>query len=76
VPDRRRVGRISKEIIMSLIRSVRDRVLRRFLPDIEAGACIPSHGCCCGTSKRVGENCFGACVTVTSCIPSSNHVCQ
>jgi hypothetical protein len=61
---------------MRLIRSVRDRVLRRFLPDIEAGACVPDHGCCCGEPWLVGLNCFGACVSVSSCTPSSNSRCQ
>lgn len=47
---------------------VTSMILRLFLPDVSAGACIVEHGCCCkaGTTKRA-LNCLGACVTSSSC---------
>jgi len=50
-----------------LLRTLRDRILRTVLPDIEAGACIPEHGCCCGQPFIAQLNCFGTCVPSSSC---------
>ncbi|HEY0993105.1 MAG TPA: hypothetical protein VGD80_38895 [Kofleriaceae bacterium] len=46
------------------------------LPDIEAGACIPEHGCCCGQPFIAQLNCFGTCVPASSCFPWSSSRCQ
>ncbi len=53
---------------MKFFTAVSERVLKLFLSDVSAGACVPEHGCCCGTKanpKRV--NCYGSCVASTSC---------
>lgn len=61
---------------MSLIRSLRDRILSTVLSNIDAGACVPDHTCCCGGPWILQVNCFGACVTASSCTPASNARCQ
>jgi hypothetical protein len=46
---------------MKLFKSVSDRILKLFLSEVSAGACVAEHGCCCGTNKVIG--CYGACTT-------------
>jgi hypothetical protein len=64
------------EAVVKLLRSLRDRLLKSVLPDIEAGACVPDHGCCCREPFVVAFNCFGACVSASSCFPSKLDRCR
>ncbi|HZI16598.1 MAG TPA: hypothetical protein VE153_39905 [Myxococcus sp.] len=52
---------------MKLFKTVSNRILRLFLADVSAGACIPEMGCCCGTTTIRRMNCYGTCVSATSC---------
>ena len=61
---------------MKLLRSLRDRLLKTVLSDVDAGACIPEHGCCCGGPWILQLNCFGACVQASSCFPLSSSRCR
>ena len=59
---------------MSLIRRVSMRVAAMFLPEVEAGACIPKEFCgfCIITGgRRLGiyNNCAGSCIITGPCPP-------
>lgn len=43
------------------------KILGLFISDVNAGACVPTIGCCCGTPGH-GVSCIGTCVTQTTCI--------
>ena len=49
---------------MSLIRRVSMRVAAMFLPEVEAGACIPPEPCFCRKGHRIYSNCLGNCTLV------------
>ncbi|WP_395821892.1 hypothetical protein [Archangium minus] len=50
---------------MKTLKAMSDRILKLFLSEVSAGACIPEHGQCCATGKRF--NCYGSCVTSSGC---------
>jgi hypothetical protein len=50
---------------MKAIKAVSDRLLKLFLSEVSAGACIPENGQCCAYGKRF--NCYGSCLSTTSC---------
>ena len=43
------------------------RILRLFVSDVPAGACVTNHGCCCG-KKGHAVGCHGACVKQATCV--------
>ncbi|NMO15719.1 hypothetical protein HPC49_02510 [Pyxidicoccus fallax] len=51
---------------MKTLKAMSDRILKLFLSEVSAGACIPEHGQCCST-KGKRFNCYGSCVTTTGC---------
>ena len=46
------------------VKSLADRLLARFVPAVDAGACVPEHGslCYCLARKQIRYNCYGGCV--------------
>ncbi len=53
---------------MKSIQALGQRILKLFLSDVAAGACVIEHGCCCGTATRKRRiNCYGTCVSATNC---------
>jgi len=52
---------------VKLFKSLGDRILKLFLSDVSAGACVPEHGCCCGTYRRRRIDCYGSCGVVSDC---------
>ncbi len=52
---------------MKLFKAVSERILKLFLSDVSAGACIIDHGCCCNAARTKKVNCYGTCVTGTNC---------
>jgi len=50
---------------MNAIKAVSDQLLKLFLSEVSAGACIPEQGQCCAHGKRL--NCYGSCVSTTGC---------
>ncbi|HZI10087.1 MAG TPA: hypothetical protein VE153_06800 [Myxococcus sp.] len=51
---------------MKTFKALSDKLLKLFLTDVSAGACIPEHGQCCTTRHR-RFNCYGSCVSTTGC---------
>lgn len=57
---------------MKTLKALSDRVLKMFLSDVTAGACVPEYFCCCGTTTaKKAVNCYGSCVTASSCSTSA-----
>ena len=37
------------------------------LGSVDAGACVPTRGCCCNSARTRGLDCYGNCVTNNNC---------
>jgi hypothetical protein len=48
----------TRRLIVNLFKTIGDRLLALFLPQIKAGACIPEHGQVC---KTLHFDCLGNC---------------
>jgi hypothetical protein len=51
---------------MKIIKTLSDRLLKLFLPDVSAGACVPENGRCC-TARNYRFNCYGTCKYSLNC---------
>lgn len=51
---------------MKTLEALGSRILKLFLSDVSAGACVPENGRCCSTRNR-RFNCYGSCVYSLSC---------
>lgn len=54
-------------LTMKIIKAMSDRLLKLFLSDVSAGACVPSHGECCSRGSRKYHSCYGTCVASCCC---------
>lgn len=51
---------------MKTLKAMSDRLLKLFLSDVSAGACVAENGKCCGVRHK-RYNCYGSCITTTAC---------
>ncbi len=56
-----------KDTTMNILKAMSDRLLKLFLSDVSAGACIPENGQCCSRGSKKRFNCYGTCVASTTC---------
>ncbi len=52
---------------MKILKAMSDRLLKLFLSDVSAGACVPSNGECCSRGSGKYHNCYGTCVKSVAC---------
>ena len=50
---------------MKTLKALSDRLLKLFLSEVPAGACVPNAGECC--SKKLVHSCQGPCVKSSVC---------
>lgn len=52
---------------MKTLQMLSDKLLKLFLPDVSAGACVPEAGQCCPNRRNYRFNCYGACKYSITC---------
>jgi hypothetical protein len=52
---------------MKILKAMSDRLLKLFLSDVPAGACVPENGTCCRRGTRKYFNCYGSCIASSVC---------
>jgi hypothetical protein len=55
-----------RELEMTKVIRLLDRVAGRFVGELEAGACVPNNGDCCDARNYI-HNCYGNCVYYVYC---------